>query len=440
MNAHPDTHAARNVAEPAMNLYDEFAWRGMIYHATPEFEGRLAAGKTTAYIGFDPTAASLHVGSLLPIMALARLQKFGHSPIALIGGGTGLIGDPSGKSSERPLLTNDKVAENLAGVQRQLEHFLDFGVKGNPARVVNNLDWLGSIRMVDFLRDVGKYFTVNYMLARESVKRRLSSEDGLSFTEFTYMLLQAYDFYVLHQEYGCEAQMGGSDQWGNILSGTDLIRKLTGEKAHGLVIPLVTNASGTKFGKTESGAIWLDPELTSPFQFYQFWLNTEDQDVDKYLKFFTLLNRTEIEGLADQTKAEPHRRQAQHALAEAVTQMVHGEHELARAVQASGVLFGGSMKALTVAELEDIFEDVPSTEIDKQKFEGEGMGVLDLFVEGSAVASRGEARRLIQGGGAYLNNERLTDAKAKATLVNSVDGRLMVLRTGRKRYFLVRIK
>jgi len=423
-----------------MSLYDEFVWRELVYHATPEIEAKLATDKVTAYIGFDPTAASLHVGSLLPIMALARLQRFGHTPIALVGGGTGLIGDPSGKTSERPLLDRESVEANLAGIRGQLERFLDFDAKSNPARIVNNIDWLGSIRMVDFLRDVGKHFTVNYMMARESVKRRMDAGDGLSYTEFTYMLLQAYDFYVLNQQYGCDAQMGGSDQWGNILSGTDLIRKLTGQKAHGLVIPLVTNSSGTKFGKTESGAVWLDPQLTSPYQFYQFWLNTDDADVIKYLRYFTWLSAEEIYEYALKTKAEPHRRQAQQKLAAAVTEMVHGETERARAIQASGVLFGGSMDALSGAEIEAVFEDVPSVEIARSNFEGEGMGLLDLLSKSGAAASNGEARRLIQSGGAYVNNERVSDIAARVTLEDAIDGRLIVVRKGRKQYVLVRIR
>ncbi|WP_456429893.1 tyrosine--tRNA ligase [Rhodocaloribacter sp.] len=424
----------------ALSLYDEYAWRDMVYHATPETAEALATEKITAYIGFDPTAASLHVGSLLPIMALARLQRFGHTPIALVGGGTGLIGDPSGKSRERPLLTREKMEENLAGIEGQLRRFLDFETTTNPARMVNNLEWLGSISLLDFLRDVGKYFTVNYMLAKESVKRRIESEDGISYTEFTYMLLQAYDYLVLHDRYGCTLQMGGSDQWGNILAGADLIRRMRSEKAHGLVFPLVTNAAGTKFGKTESGTVWLDPELTSPYRFYQFWLNTDDRDVIRYLKFFTWLTRSEVEELAAATEAAPERREAQRRLAREVTRLVHGEAELARAEQASAVLFGGEMDTLPLADILDIFEDVPSAELPRARFEGEGIGVIDLLAESGATASKGEARRLVRSGGAYVNNRRVTDEHARITLEDTIEGKAVVVRKGRKNYRLVLLR
>ncbi len=422
---------------PVTNVYDEYAWRGMVYHATPELPEVLAREKVTAYIGFDPTAHSLHVGSLLPIMALARLQRFGHAPIAVVGGGTGLIGDPSGKSQERPLLTREQVAENLEGIRKQLAHFLDFNVASNPARIVNNLDWLGSLSLIDFLRDVGKYFTVNYMLSKESVKRRITSEDGISYTEFTYMLLQAYDFYVLHERYGCTLQMGGSDQWGNILAGADLIRRLAGGKAHGLVFPLVTTSAGTKFGKTEAGTVWLDPGLTSPYRFYQFWLNTDDRDVVMYLKYFTWLSREEIEELAARTEAAPEQREAQRTLAREVTRAVHGETELARAEKASAVLFGGAMDDLSLAEIRDIFEDVPSAALPAAAFEGEGMGAVDLLAESGLVASKGEARRLIRSGGAYVNNRRIEDEQQRFTRQEAIEGRAFVLRKGRKTYRLV---
>ncbi|QXD14477.1 tyrosine--tRNA ligase [Rhodocaloribacter litoris] len=419
------------------NLYDEYAWRGMVYHATPELPEVLACEKVTAYIGFDPTARSLHVGSLLPIMALARLQRFGHTPIAVVGGGTGLIGDPSGKSQERPLLTRAQVAENLEGIRNQLAHFLDFDAVSNPARIVNNLDWLGALSLVDFLRDVGKYFTVNYMLAKESVKRRIASEDGISYTEFTYMLLQAYDYYVLHERYGCTLQMGGSDQWGNILAGTDLIRRVAGAKAHGLVFPLVTTAGGTKFGKTEAGTVWLDPELTSPYRFYQFWLNTDDQDVVTYLKYFTWLPPEEVDALATLVETAPERREAQRTLAREVTRTVHGETALARAERASAVLFGGELGDLSLDELRDIFEDVPSAELPRAAFEGEGLGVVDLFAESGLASSKGEARRLVRSGGAYVNNVRVPDEQHRVTLEAAVEGQALVLRKGRKHYQLV---
>src|SRR5437870_5652663 len=277
-----------------MSLFDEFKWRSMLHEATPDLREVLAKEKLTAYIGFDPSAASLHVGSLLPVMGLARLQKFGHTPIAIAGGGTGLIGDPSGKTKERQLLTREQAEENLAGIKEQLTRFLDFKAATNPARIINNADWLVPISMMEFLRDVGKHFTVNNLLAKEAVKRRLETDEGISFTEFSYPLLQAYDYLVLYDRHQCTLQMGGSDQWGNILAGIDLIRRLRGARAHGLVFPLVTSSAGVKFGKTEAGAVWLDPKLTSPYRFYQFWLNTTDQDVLHYLKFFTWLSKEEI--------------------------------------------------------------------------------------------------------------------------------------------------
>src|SRR5713101_8257529 len=294
-----------------MDLFDEFQWRGMIHEATPELKQALGEEKLTAYIGFDPSAASLHVGSLLPVMGLARLQRLGHRPIASAGGGTGLIGDPSGKTKERQLLTREQVEANLAGIKEQLSRFLDFNATGNPARIVNNADWLSPFTMMEFLRDVGKYFTVNNLLAKEAIKRRLETDDGISFTEFSYPLLQAYDYLVLHDRHGCTLQMGGSDQWGNIVAGIDLIRRLRGARAHGLVFPLVATAAGVKFGKTEAGAVWLDAELTSPYRFYQFWFNTDDRDAARYLKYFTWLSREEIDGLAESVRAEPEQRKAQ---------------------------------------------------------------------------------------------------------------------------------
>src|SRR5205807_5458010 len=329
-----------------MNLFDEFKWRGMLHEATPELREVLAKEKLTTYIGFDPSAASLHVGSLLPVMGLARLQRFGHTPIALVGGGTGLIGDPSDKTKERQLLTTEQVEVNLAGIKEQLSHFLDFDAKENPARIVNNADWLGPITMMEFLRDVGKYFTVNNLIGKEAISRRLESEEGISFTEFSYPLLQAYDYLMLFDRYNCTLQMGGSDQWGNILAGTDLIRRLRGARAHALVFPLVTSSSGVKFGKTEAGAVWLDAKLTSPYRFYQFWLNTDDRDVITYLKFFTWLSKEEISELKEGVRSEPETRKAQRELARHVTSLLHGETELAKAVRASEVLFGKEISGL----------------------------------------------------------------------------------------------
>src|SRR5712692_59178 len=292
------------------NPYDELAWRGMVYDATDGLKELFASERVTAYIGFDPTASSLHIGSLLPMMALARLQRFGHSPIAIAGGGTGMIGDPK-PTEERSLLSLEEIARNLEGIKLQLARFLDFDAKANPARIVNNADWLATFDLLGFLRDTGKYFTVNYMLQKESINRRLKSEEGISYTEFSYLLLQARDFLELFDRFNCTLQLGGSDQWGNITAGIELIRKLRAKKAHGLVMPLVATASGVKFGKTEAGAIWLDPERTSPFRFYQFWLNTDDRDVVTYLKYFTFLDRASIDGLQQVTQAVPEKRGAQ---------------------------------------------------------------------------------------------------------------------------------
>src|SRR5215510_8858257 len=323
-----------------MNLHAELQWRGLVLEATDGLRDAFEREHVTAYIGFDPTASSLHAGSLLTVMGLARLQRFGHSPIAIVGGGTGLIGDPSGKSSERALLSAENVEANVASIREQLARFLDFDVSANPARLVNNADWLTKMSAMEFLRDVGKYFTVNAMLAKESVKRRIESEDGISYTEFSYSLLQAYDFLMLHDRHGCTLQMGGSDQWGNITAGMDLIRRVRGAKAHGLVLPLVATASGTKFGKTEAGTVWLDPQRTSTFRFYQFWLNTEDSEVVKYLKFFTFLEAPAIDELARVVAAQPETREAQRTLAREVTTLVHGAEQVSRAQRASAVLFG----------------------------------------------------------------------------------------------------
>ena len=419
-----------------MNLYEELKWRGALYDATEGVEEVVAKEKLTGYIGFDPTAKSLHVGSLLQIMNLARMQKFGHTPIALVGGGTGLIGDPSGKTKERQLLSKEDVEENVEGIRRQLALFLDFEAKSNPAKLLNNYDWLGKITFVDFLRDVGKYFTVNAMLAKESVKRRIESEDGISFTEFSYMLLQSYDYLVLYDQYQCRLQMGGSDQWGNIVAGVDLIRRVRGGKAYGIVSPLVTTATGVKFGKTEAGAVWLDSSLTSPYRFYQFWLNTDDADVIQYLKYFTWLTREEIENLQHSLEAHPEQREAQRTLAREVTLMVHGQSGLSSAEKASQVLFGGEMSGISAEEVADIFQDVPSSDLPKTELEG--MPIVELMATAEIAKSKGEARRLLQGGGVYLNNQKV-DPNYQVSLQDSIDGKFLVIRKGRKNYHLIRI-
>jgi tyrosyl-tRNA synthetase len=412
----------------------------MISDETEGLEEVLSKEKVSAYIGFDPSAASLHVGSLLPVMALARLQRFGHRPIAIVGGGTGLIGDPSGKAQERLLLTREKVEENLLGIKGQLSHFLDFEASLNPAVIINNADWLTAVPLMDFLRDVGKYFTVNYMLAKESVSRRLEQEQGISFTEFSYMLLQAYDYLVLNDRYNCTLQLGGSDQWGNILAGIELIRRLRRVKAHGLVFPLVTSSSGVKFGKTEAGAVWLDPQLTSPYRFYQFWLNTDDRDVVKYLKFFTWMSEESVAELASAVERAPEKREAQRALAREVTRLLHGETALAKAERASSVLFGAEVSALDAKEVLDIFSDVPSTQVARALLEGPGLPVVELLTTHSGLAaSKAEARRFIQGGGIYLNNARLTDEQRRVTLTDAIEGQALVLRKGQKQYHLIKI-
>lgn len=422
-----------------MNLYEDFQWRGLLYAETEGVREALTSQPITGYIGFDPTAASLHVGNLLPIMGLVRLQRHGHTPIALAGGGTGMIGDPSGKTTERQLLTKEQLAENVEGIRAQLAHFLDFESKTNPALLLNNADWLTTISMVDFLRDVGKHFTVNYMMAKESVKQRYERGDGISFTEFSYMLLQAYDFLMLHDRYKCSLQLGGSDQWGNIVAGTELIRKLRGARGYGVVFPLVTTSAGVKFGKTEAGAVWLDPNLTSPFRFYQFWLNTDDRDVIRYLKFFTLLEQPEIAELEASLQAAPEKREAQRRLGEEVTRMVHGEHQLQRALQATRVLFGGEIAGLSAGDVLDIFADVPSHDLPAASFQGEGLSLIETVVACGIAPSRGAARRLIESGGIYVNNRRRADAQTMLTRSDLIEGQSLVLRKGAKDYHLARI-
>jgi len=393
----------------------------------------------TAYIGFDPTASSLHVGSLLTVMGLARLQRFGHTPIAIVGGGTGMIGDPSGKAQERLLLSREQIEENVAGIRQQLSRFLDFEAAGNAARIVNNAEWLASFDLLGFLRDTGKYFTVNYILQKESVNRRLESEEGISYTEFSYLLLQARDFVELFDRYGCTLQMGGSDQWGNITAGIDLIRKLRARKAHGLVWPLLMTASGSKFGKTETGTVWLDPARTSPFKFYQFWLNTDDRDVVTYLKYFTYLDRSAVDALEATTKSEPEKREAQRVLAREVTARVHGADQVTRAEQASTVVFSEDIATLDADDVLAVFDDVPSTELPGETFDGDGIGIVDLVARVQLAPSKGEARRLVQSGGVYVNNRRIADPHARIMRKQAVGGRLFLLRKGQKQNHLVRL-
>src|SRR4051794_4289425 len=428
-----------------MNLYDELTWRGLVYDATDGLADAFANERVTAYIGFDPTASSLHIGNLLGLVTLSRLQRYGHAPIAIAGGGTGMIGDPSGKSQERTLLTLDQINANLAGIKPQLAQFLDFDARDNPARVVNNADWLAAFDLLGFLRDTGKYFTVNYMLQKESVHRRLESADGISYTEFSYLLLQARDFLELFERYGCTLQMGGSDQWGNITAGIELIRKVHAKKAHGLVTPLVTTASGAKFGKTEAGTIWLDAARTPVQEFRQFWLNTDDRDVIAYLKFFTFLTRDEIDALEAQVQSAPEKRQAQIVLADHVTRMVHGAEDANRAQSANTVLFSASTLVAADADAASVADrllaiagDVPSTAIAAAEFDGDGLNVVDVVAR-VIGASKSESRRLVQQGGVSVNDQKIADTNARLTRADALDGRVFLLRRGARQRFVVRL-
>ncbi|MBT9174565.1 MAG: Tyrosine--tRNA ligase 1 [candidate division WS2 bacterium] len=421
-----------------MNIFEELKWRDLIYDSTEGLEEAIASDIFTVYVGIDPTASSLHVGHLLPVLVLSRLQKFGHKPIVVAGGGTGLIGDPSGKNEERPLLTEEIVQLNLASIKKQLSPFLDFNSKTNPATIVNNADWLAKIGMLDFLRTVGKYFTVNYMLAKESVKRRIDLDEGISFTEFSYMLAQSYDYLVLYEQFGCKLQIGGSDQWGNITAGIDLIRKKKNDRVFGMVLPLLTTTSGVKFGKTGLGTIWLSPELTSPFKFYQCWINVEDVDVIKYLKFFTFLNADEINSYQESIEKYPEKREAQKRLAKEITALVHGPEALEKAEKATDVLFGGNIRGLKANEILEIFVDVPSIEVNKEKLLNELSLLVDFCVYSGATASKNEARRLIRNRGLYLNNNRIDDEYYRITSTDLVEGCLLVLRKGTREYRLVK--
>ncbi len=421
-----------------MNLFDELTWRGLVSDRTDEIPRLLGEGRVTAYIGFDPTAASLHVGSLLTVMGLARLQRFGHIPIAVVGGGTGMIGDPSGKAHERSLLSAEQVETNVIGIRAQLERFLDFDASSNAARIVNNSEWLASMDVLTFLRDVGKYFTVNYILQKESVSRRLESEEGISYTEFSYLLLQSYDFLQLFDRYGCTVQMGGSDQWGNITAGIDLVRKVRAAKVHGHVWPLMKTASGEKFGKTEAGAVWLDAARTSPYRFYQFWLNTDDREVGRYLRYFTFKRQGEIEDLERCVLERPGEREAQRALAREVSTIVHGADHVSRVERASNVLFGEDIGSLPVEDVLAVFDDVPSTEVTFHELEG-GVGLVDMVVRARLASSKAEARRLVQSGGVYVNNRRASDPMVRLVAEQAIGGRLFVLRKGQRQNHLVRI-
>ncbi|XQY91015.1 tyrosine--tRNA ligase [Metabacillus sp. HB246100] len=417
-------------------LLHDLQFRGLINQVTDE-EGLSKALEEHAiklYSGFDPTADSLHIGHLLPVLTLKRFQDNGHYPIALVGGGTGLIGDPSGKKAERTLNTSDIVQEWSDRIKGQLSRFLDFEAEKNPAMIVNNYDWIGSLDVISFLRDVGKNFGVNYMLAKDSVQSRI--ESGISFTEFSYMILQSYDFLKLYQNNDCKLQIGGSDQWGNITAGLELIRKSEeNSKAFGLTIPLVTKADGTKFGKTEGGAIWLDADKTSPYEFYQFWINTDDRDVVKYLKFFTFLSQEQINELEKEVETAPEKRSAQKTLAEEVTKLVHGEDSLQQAIKISEALFSGDIKQLTGNEILEGFKDVPTTEIDESE-----IGLIDLLIQAKISPSKRQAREDISNGAIYINGERHQDLNMVISEKEKIDGKFTVIRRGKKKYFLIRYK
>lgn len=420
-----------------MSLFEEFQWRGLVHTATEGVREAFATEHVTGYIGFDPTAPSLHVGNLLTMMGLARMQRFGHSPIAIVGGGTGMIGDPK-PNQERPLLSLADIEQNVAGIRPQLAKLLDFDATNNPARLINNADWLGGFDLLGFLRDTGKYFTVNYLLEKEAVSRRLENEDGISFTEFSYPLLQARDYLELFDRHQCTLQMGGSDQWGNITAGIELIRKLRGKKVHGLVWPLMKTASGAKFGKTEAGTVWLDPQRTSPFKFYQFFLNTDDRDVIGYLKAFTWLDRPMIDAFETTVAEAPEKREAQRTLAREVTSMVHGLAALAKAERASGVLFGGSLTEAAVDDVLEVFADAPSVTLSVAELEA--MSAAALVARAGLAGSNAEAARLIQQGGIYLNDQRVTDSRARIAAAQAIGSQVIVLRKGPRERRIVRLE
>ncbi|MEM7455600.1 MAG: tyrosine--tRNA ligase [Planctomycetota bacterium] len=422
------------------DIFADLKWRGLIHQTTADdfLPGWLSEGSRTVYAGFDPTADSLHVGSLLPLMMLRRFQKSGHKPIAIAGGATGMIGDPSGKSAERNLMSEDQIAANLTGIENQMRHVLDFECGENSAVLVNNNDWMKQFSYTEFLRDVGKNFPVNVMLGKDSVKSRLGSEAGLSYTEFSYMLLQAYDFVHLNREFGCELQIGGSDQWGNVTAGIDLGRRMFGAQLYGLTCPLLTKADGTKMGKTETGAIWLSAERTSPYAFYQYWIRVADEDAGKCLRFLTELSHEEIKELDKSREEEPHQRASQKRLAEAITLMIHGQQGLDKAKLASATLFGAEIEDLSDADLLEIFADLPGVEQSFELLEGEGIAIIDAFVESGLSKSKGEARRTIEQGGAYVNNKRAESNDLRLTRDQLASESIIVLRSGKKKYALLK--
>ena len=430
-----------------MDILDELKWRGLLADCTDAEElAKKLAGAVTLYCGFDPTADSLHVGHLVPLLALRRFQNCGHHPIAVAGGATGSIGDPSGKSAERQLLTKDQIKANVDSVRPQLARLLEFDAaktsSHNPARLVDNADWTAGMSYLDFLRDIGKHFTVNQMVAKESIRARMEDREvGISYTEFSYMLLQAFDFYHLAREFGCELQIGGTDQWGNITAGIDLIRKkLAGRPGYGLTLPLITKADGTKFGKTEAGAVWLDPKKTSVYKFYQFWINADDRDVIRYLKFFTFLSKTEIETLEKKHTENPGGREAHRALAQAVTDLIHGAAATAEAIRASEILFGGDLKGIAESTFNEIVGEVPTKEMAISQLDGAGLSLVELLVLAGLCPSKGQARKDIEGGGVNINNVRENAATRTVTKADLLFGKHILLRKGKKNYVVVTVK
>jgi tyrosyl-tRNA synthetase len=429
-----------------MNFVDELKWRGMIHDIMPGTEELLKKEMTSGYIGFDPTADSLHIGHMVQVMLLMHFQRSGHTPIALVGGATGMIGDPSGKSEERNLLDEGSLRKNQEAIKKQLSKFLDFqSEKENRALMVNNYDWMKEYSFLGFIRDIGKHITVNYMMSKDSVKKRIGSEskDGMSFTEFSYQLVQGTDFLHLYNNYGCKLQMGGSDQWGNIVTGTELIRRKAGGEAFALTCPLITKSDGTKFGKTESGNVWLDPEKTTPYQFFQFWLNVSDEDAAKYIKIFTVLGQSEIDGIISEHNKAPHERLLQKRLAEEVTVMVHSRADYEGAVEASQILFGKgtteSLRKMNENTFLSVFEGVPVFDV-KMEILNKGVSIADLCTEYSQVfPSKGELRRLVQGGGFSINKEKIDNPDANVSMQSLMNNKYLLIQKGKKNYFLIRV-
>jgi tyrosyl-tRNA synthetase len=426
-----------------MTILDELRWRGLIADCT-DIDGlaqRIALGPVTLYAGFDPTADSLHVGNLVPLFALRRFQMYGHRPIALAGGSTGMIGDPSGKSEERNLLTLDQLTHNLEGIRPQLARFLDFDVTSNPARLVNNIDWTASVGVLDFLRDVGKHISVNAMVSKESVRSRMETrEAGISYAEFSYMLLQGYDFYHLRKTHDCELQIGATDQWGNITVGTELTRKKLGATVWGLVSPLLTTSDGTKYGKTADGAVWLDPKRTTRYRFYQFFVNADDADVGMLLRALTFLPREEIERLEAAHQAHPEGRAAQKALARELTLLVHGTDGLSAAERASEILFGGTLQGISEEVFNDVVGEVPTQDLERARLASPGAALSDLLVQAGLSSSKSQARKDIEGGGIYLNNERVVETTRSVTIGDLLFGKFLLLRRGKRTYAVLNVR